>query len=227
MTLPVAVLFVGVSGRQQDLISPLLQSDDLTVMAVPSILPEDAAVLDTPDLLIVDASGDGSVAGELVRRARRRWAGPVILCLNVVKAAHAVDLFDGGADHIVMVSTPDAVLGALLAAAVRRIRVANAQLRVTFGDLVYDREARRVWCAGKEVVFTPRELRLFDILFLRAGNSCSADTLQSYVWHDEQPSRSNSLAVYIGYLRRKLSGSRVSVVETLRGSGYRLARRGD
>jgi DNA-binding response OmpR family regulator len=45
------------------------------------------------------------------------------------------------------------------------------------------------------------------------------------VWNDGQAATSNSLAVYIGYLRRKLKGSRVSMLETLRGNGYRLVRR--
>ena len=97
--------------------------------------------------------------------------------------------------------------------------------RIAFGDLVYDRESRRVWCAGREVQLTPRELRLFDILFLRAGAPVSAETLYDYVWREDGTHTSNSLAVYVGYLRRKLTGSRVAVVETLRGQGYRLSQR--
>ena len=93
--------------------------------------------------------------------------------------------------------------------------------------MVYDREARRVWCAGAEVVLTPRELRLFDILFLRAGAPVTIDTLQDYVWHDEGPPASNALAVYVSYLRRKLRGSRMAVVETMRGIGYRLTSKGE
>jgi len=226
-TLQVAVLFIGIGGQEQHLLRPLFPSDDLTLMTVPSIVPDDATAIDAPDLIVMEAGKDQSATEELVRRARRRWPSATLFCVHVGKATDAVELLDAGADDIVMRNTPDAVLAALVSAALRRIRIANAQLRVTFGDLVYDREGRRVWCAGKEVVFTPRELRLFDILFMRAGNSCSADALQAYVWHDGQPARSNSLAVYIGYLRRKLANSRVSVVETLRGSGYRLARRSD
>ena len=84
-----------------------------------------------------------------------------------------------------------------------------------------------MWCAGREVLFTPRELRLFDILFQRAGRPVSSDTLEDFVWSDSSPTTSNALAVYIGYLRRKLKGSRASMLETLRGSGYRLARRAE
>ena len=52
-------------------------------------------------------------------------------------------------------------------------------------------------------------------------------TLEDFVWSNSAPTTSNALAVYIGYLRRKLKGSRASMLETLRGSGYRLARRAE
>jgi two-component system OmpR family response regulator len=82
-----------------------------------------------------------------------------------------------------------------------------------------------VWCAGKEVMLTPRELRLFDILFLRAGAPVSVDTLQDYVWKEDFPRESNALAVYVSYLRRKLSTSQQAALESIRGVGYRLTRR--
>jgi DNA-binding response OmpR family regulator len=84
-----------------------------------------------------------------------------------------------------------------------------------------------VWCAGREVQLTPCELRLFDILFQRAGALVSVNTLYDYVWHDEPAitGASNALAVYVRYLRRKLMGSQATVVETLRGKGYRVSRR--
>ena len=149
----------------------------------------------------------------------------MLLCVNVSDSPDAIALLNAGADDISMSDTPPEVMLALVSAALRRARLSNAQLRVKFGDLVYDREARRVWCAGREVAFTPRELRLFDILFLRAGKPCSADTLQDYVWTDGHTATSNSLAVNIGYLRRKLKGSQISMLETLRGNGYRLSQR--
>jgi DNA-binding response OmpR family regulator len=117
------------------------------------------------------------------------------------------------------------VESAQIAAAFRRARIASTQLRVAFGDVVYDREARRVWCAGEEVMLTPRELRLFDILFVRAGAPVSVNTLQDFVWKEDFPRESNALAVYVSYLRRKLSASRLATLESIRGVGYRLTRR--
>ena len=176
------------------------------------------------DLCIVDATS-GEVAGEdIVRRARRRWPTVGICCVG---CRDVVAALAAGADDAVPLDSPTDIIVAQAAAAFRRARIASAQLRVAFGDVIYDREARRVWCAGSEISLTPRELRLFDILFLRAGAPVSLDTLQDYVWNDDLPPESNALAVYVSYLRRKLRGSRLAVVESIRGVGYRLARKSE
>jgi two-component system response regulator MprA len=223
-TLPVAVFVVGVSDNERARLLPLFAADDTQITSMASV-EADAATGVMPDLLVIDAGRGAADVADTVRRARRRWPTPTMLCLNVSSAEDAILFLGTGADDVSMIDAPPDVVSALVAAALRRARLSNALLRVKFGDLVYDREARRVWCAGREVAFTPRELRLFDILFLRAGNPCSADTLQDYVWNDGHATTSNSLAVYIGYLRRKLKGSRISMLETLRGNGYRLVRR--
>jgi DNA-binding response OmpR family regulator len=175
------------------------------------------------DLCIVDAGREGDSAVTLVQRVRRRWPLVGICCLG---CADVVAVLEAGADDAVPADAGPEVESAQLAAAFRRARIATTELRVAFGDLVYDREARRVWCAGKEVMLTPRELRLFDILFVRAGAPVSVSTLQDYVWKDDFPRESNALAVYVSYLRRKLSGSQLATLESVRGVGYRLARRG-
>jgi DNA-binding response OmpR family regulator len=174
------------------------------------------------DLCIIDAGRDDAATVSLVQRARRRWPMVGICCL---RCSDLVAVLDAGADDAVSADADPGVEAAQLAAAFRRARIASTQLRVAFGDVVYDREARRVWCAGKEVMLTPRELRLFDILFLRAGAPVSVDTLQDYVWKEDFPRESNALAVYVSYLRRKLGTSRLATLESVRGVGYRLARR--
>lgn len=224
---PVSVFVVGLSPNERERLVDLLPSTDSHITLATSILADDGTHTESPDLVIVDARTGAARTSINVQRARRRWPTPPMLCLNVANPADAVSLLDAGADDVSMTDTPFDVVSALVSAALRRVRVSNAHLRIKFGDLIYDREARRVWCAGQEVLFTPRELRLFDILFLRAGNPVSADTLQDYVWNDGHASTSNALAVYIGYIRKKLRGSRISMLETLRGSGYRLVRRAD
>ncbi|MEP6731518.1 MAG: winged helix-turn-helix domain-containing protein [bacterium] len=226
-SLPIAAFLIGVEAREQTRLMPLFPPDESHVVVMSATDIDDVSPADVPDLLVVSASDGARTVVETVRHLRKRWPSPTLFCIHVSSPGDAIALLDAGADDVAMDDALFDVLSALIAAALRRARVLNEQLRIKFGDIVYDREARRVWCAGREVLFTPRELRLFDILFQRAGSPVSADTLQDFVWKDGPPTKSNSLAVYIGYLRRKLKGSRISMLETLRGSGYRLARRGD
>lgn len=225
--LPVTVFIIEVTEPEQRRLMPLFPPDESHVVALSASRLDDVLPTEVPDVLIVNAESGAASATDTVRYLRRRWPSPSLVCIHVESAADAVALLDAGADDITMEEAPSDVVSALISAALRRARITNEQLRIKFGDIVYDREARRVWCAGREVLFTPRELRLFDILFQRAGTPVSADTLQDFVWKDGPPTKSNSLAVYIGYLRRKLKGSQISMLETLRGSGYRLARRAD
>jgi len=225
--LPVTVFIIEVTEQEQRRLTPLFPSDDCHVVALSAAQLDEVLPTDVPDVLIINAERGAAAVVESVRHLRRRWPSPSLVCIHVGSARDAIALLDAGADDVTMDEMPFDVVTALLGAALRRARMTNEQLRIKFGDIVYDREARRVWCAGREVVFTPRELRLFDILFQRAGKPVSADTLQDFVWKDGPPTKSNSLAVYIGYLRRKLKGSQISMLETLRGSGYRLARRAE
>jgi two-component system, OmpR family, response regulator MprA len=223
-SVPIAVMLIGLERRDVERFTLLLEPDEtyITCVSAPDTgdLPPGA-----PDVVIFNATAGSRSASASVRQLRRRWPGPTLLCVNVPSSGDAIALLEAGADDVCLSETQWEMVTALVGAAMRRARSTNEHLRIKFGDIVYDREARRVWCAGREVVFTPREMRLFDILFQRAGRPVSADTLENFVWSDGGPTTSNSLAVYIGYLRRKLAGSRDSVLETLRGSGYRLARR--
>lgn len=227
--LPFTACVVSTDTHTRTRLAELLQHPDGKVYRLDSFALDHALDDRLPDLLVLDAAADDGVSSDVLadalRQARRRWPSAGLVCMNVDTNEEAVALLQNGADDALLSTAPWELVTAQVAAALRRAQVANAQLRIAFGDLVYDRESRRVWCAGREVGLTPRELRLFDILFLRAGAPVSVDTLQDYVWHDDTAPSSNSLAVYVGYLRRKLMGSRAAVLETLRGKGYRLSRK--
>jgi DNA-binding response OmpR family regulator len=174
------------------------------------------------DLIVIDCtSWSGDVFGA-VASFRRQWTSAAIVCVGVRDERAAAALLKSGADTALTPRVSRTYRDELLRAAARRMRLANAQLRVSFGDLVYDRESSRVWCAGHEVQLTRRELKVFDCLFMHAGASVSVTTLQDYVWHGEPASGSNPVAVYMRCLRRKLAASRLAAVLTVRGRGYRL-----
>jgi DNA-binding response OmpR family regulator len=87
------------------------------------------------------------------------------------------------------------------------------------GELAVDLDSRRVEVQGRPVELSKRELRLLEALIRRPGEVVSREQLLAAAWGYDYDPGSNVVAVYVGYLRRKLGAE---AVETVRGAGYRL-----
>ena len=79
----------------------------------------------------------------------------------------------------------------------------------------------RVWCAGREVAFTPHEFGVIDCLFWHAPKPVGVDTLADFVWGAHESTNRRSLVqVYVSYVRKKLAASAQVALRFSRGSGY-------
>lgn len=188
--------------------------------------PDDLAALDQrPDVVIVERALLGD-CGVTLRRIRQRRLTATVVVTGARDLADVVHLLDCGADDAIPADWP--VLRARVSAAVRRARAHNASLRIAVGDIVYDRERRLVVCAGSIVRLTRTEESLLDCLFNYMPRPVTVADLAAFVWGGEMTSaRRNLVHVYVGYLRRKLRGSRQMEIRTVRGVGYELVPRQD
>jgi Transcriptional regulatory protein, C terminal len=91
-------------------------------------------------------------------------------------------------------------------------------------DPKLDEEARELAVAGERIALTPLELGLFRLLREREGRTVGRQEMLREVWGTEFTGGSNVVDAVVRTLRHKL-GAAAAVVETVRGSGYRL--RGD
>jgi DNA-binding response OmpR family regulator len=181
----------------------------------------DSAGWQRPDMLVVDRMALQDVARE-IRHLRRRWPTIVIAVVNVRDEDDAEQMLDAGADDAIVGGSR--LLRPRLLAMARRARTMNAGARIAIGDVVFDREAHRVWCDGREVLMTPRECAVVDCLFWNSPHPVGVSTLADFVWGDSSVAdRRSVIDVYIGYVRRKLSASRSVVLRTVRGVGYTFA----
>jgi DNA-binding response OmpR family regulator len=179
-----------------------------------------AAFASRPDVIVLDRRESPAIEAQ-IRRLRRRWPTVDIVVVNAAGERELSALLDAGADDAVTIES--SVLPARLHASARRARTVNAGARIAVGDVIFDRESRRVWCAGREVGMTPREQSLLDCLFWYAPEPVGTQTLSDFVWGDEPvTSRRGLVEVYVGYVRRKLSTSRAVAIRTVRGVGYRF-----
>jgi two-component system OmpR family response regulator len=201
-------------------------ADEFTAVATVKAGQEIEALASPPDVVIIDADLPDAVSMTALLRIRRRWPGLAIIAVGVPTEGLASQMLGWGVDDAIEArcSWPHTV--ARLSAATRRARTVNASLRKRVGDVVYERDTRRVWCDGVVVNFAPRELAVLDCLWGRAGQVVRQESLYDFVWSGEaEGARSNRVEVYISYVRRKLKRSNEVAIETLRGAGYRLVKR--
>lgn len=184
----------------------------------------DSAGWERPDVLVVDRTALRDLPRE-IWHLRRRWPTVIIAVVNVRDEDDAEQMLDAGADDAIVGGSR--LLRPRLLAMARRARTMNAGARIAIGDVVFDRESRRVWCNGREVPMTPRECAVVDCLFWNSPRPVGVSTLAEFVWGDTSVAdRRSVIDVYIGYVRRKLSASRSVVLRTVRGVGYTFAPKG-
>lgn len=132
------------------------------------------------------------------------------------------DALDVGADDFLRKPFSMVVLLARIRALARRGGAAAGKV-LCVGDLRLDMASKRVERGGSHIELTPREYALLEYLMLRRGIALTKAQLLEHVWGARFMGSENVVEVYIGYLRKKLDGSsRTSLIETVRGVGYRM-----
>jgi len=171
------------------------------------------------DLMLPDRDGF-SVCREL----RERGVQTPICMLTARDALDdKLEGFDAGADDYL--TKPFAIdeLAARLRVLFRRHPQPAAPEVVTIGDLRMDTSTREVRISDRELLLTRREFDTLAFLALRAGRAVSREDLLDAVWQAERSVTSNSVDVYVGYLRKKLAAAGSAIrIEAVRGIGFKL-----
>ena len=159
----------------------------------------------------------------LLRELRRRGMTTPVLLLTARDAVDdRVAGLDAGADDYLVKPFSFSELLARIRALLRRPAL-QAGNRLVTGDLAMDLGARTVTRGEQAITLTPREFAVLEYFLRHPGQALSRAQIAERVWSWEFHGETNIVDVYIGYLRRKLDDGRTqSVIETLRGYGYRL-----
>jgi DNA-binding response OmpR family regulator len=143
---------------------------------------------------------------------------PVLVLTARDTAADKIGGLDAGADDYLTKPFDLGELQARMRALLRRSAGAAAPL-LTHGTIALDPAARRVTLAGEPVKLSAREYALLHDLLSHQNQVRSRGQLEEslYAWGEE--AESNTVEVYIHFLRKKLGAERI---ETVRGFGYRI-----
>jgi two-component system response regulator MprA len=183
-----------------------------------------------PDAVILDVLMPGADGLEVCRRLRASGMSvPVLMLTARAEVDSRVAGLDAGADDYLPKPFALAELLARLRALLRRIGSGDGEAEVEdgdglrFGDLELDPGTREVRRAGDLIDLTRTEFSLLELFLRNPRQVLTRSIIFERVWgYDFGPS-SNSLDVYIGYLRRKTeAGGKSRLIHTVRGVGYAL-----
>ncbi len=174
-----------------------------------------------PDAIVLDVVMPEIGGLDVCRELRATGDDLPILVLTARHSvADRVAGLDAGADDYLVKPFALEELLARLRALLRRSE-ATADEVLTLGDLTLSPGSRLVERAGAPVELTRTEFNLLELLLRNAGQVLTRELILDRVWGYDFQTTSNSLEVYVGYLRRKTEaagGDRL--IHTVRGVGY-------
>ena len=160
---------------------------------------------------------------ETCRRLRAAGDRTPVLMLTARDAIDdRVAGLDAGADDYLVKPFALRELVARLRALLRRTEE-PAEPSLRFADLTLDRLTREVFRSGRSIELSRTEFSLLEMLLEHPRRVLTRAQIFERVWGYDFGPTSNSLGVYIGYLRRKLEADgETRLIHTVRGVGYAL-----
>jgi two-component system response regulator MprA len=193
-----------------------LAADGSQALHALGVWPPDAVVLD-----VLMPRVDGL---ELCRRMRDRGDRTPVLMLTARDAvSDRVSGLDAGADDYLVKPFALEELLARVRALLRRASPESDRRPLRYAGLELDPVSHEVSRDGRAIELTRTEFLLLELFLRHPRQVLTRTVIFENVWGYDFGSRSNSLEVYMGYLRRKTeAGGEPRLLHTVRGVGYVL-----
>ena len=177
----------------------------------------------SPDAVLLDVLMPGLDGLEVCRRLRRTGSTlPILMLTARAEVENRVEGLDAGADDYVTKPFALEELLARLRALLRRTADGSGET-LRFDDLELDPKTREVRRGGEPIELTRTEFSLLELFLLNPRQVLTRSLIFERVWGYDFGATSNSLDVYVGYLRRKTeAGGKPRLIQTVRGVGYAL-----
>jgi two-component system, OmpR family, response regulator MprA len=177
------------------------------------------------DAVVLDISMPRVDGLAVCRRMReRRDRTPVLMLTARDAVGDRVSGLDAGADDYLVKPFALDELNARVRALLRRANGDDDEGdRLAYLDLTLDLVSWRAHRGDRLLELTRTEQRLLELLLRNPEQVLPRDMIYERVWGHDISQTSNSLDVYVGYLRRKTEeGGEPRLIHTVRGVGFRL-----
>jgi DNA-binding response OmpR family regulator len=181
------------------------------------------------DLILLDILLPGLDGLSVCRLLRDRdLRTPILILTARDEVADRVAGLDAGADDYLGKPFELQELFARIRALARRGTDGPRSPHLTLADLTLNPATREVARSGKAIDLTSKEFAVLECLLREPGRVLTREIIAEHVWSYAADNQSNVVDVYIRNLRRKIDDPYpLKLIQTVRGSGYRLSARGE
>ena len=179
---------------------------------------------DSLDLIILDLMLPGMDGVELCRRIREEgMVTPVIMLTAKDSIDDKVKGLDAGADDYLVKPFAFKELLARVRSLLRRGDSAKTTV-IKVGELELDPSSREVKREGENIDLSRKEYGLLEYMMRNSNQVLTRTMIAEHVWDYDFDSFTNTIDVYIRYLRRKVDdGYKKKYIRTIRGVGYKIS----
>ncbi len=177
------------------------------------------------DLLLLDMMLPLMHGREVCQKLRMNRINTPLIILSAMDSLDDViaGLRMGADDYMTKPFSFEELLARIETVMRRNTIVASDEQELSVGPLTFDRDSLRFLVRGENIRMTAKELAIMELLMSHPGTLFSRERILSNVWGLNMDPLTNVVDVYIGKLRKKIDDGRSeSLIETVRGMGYRL-----
>jgi DNA-binding response OmpR family regulator len=183
-----------------------------------------AALLDSPDLVVLDLNLPGLDGFSVLNRLREAQCPARVLILTARgQVEDRVKGLKAGADDYLSKPFSMDELIARVEAIGRRGATPTAADLLKVADLQMDVQHRHVTRAGHGIALSPREFDVLQVLMEEPGRIFSRTELCERIWHRDHEYDTRTVEIFITRLRKKVDAGPVApLIHTLRFAGYTI-----
>jgi two-component system phosphate regulon response regulator PhoB len=182
------------------------------------------AISEGPDLVILDLmlpGQDGYAVFKELRRDARSRTIPVIMLTARAQTEDRIQGLEAGADDYLTKPFSPKELILRVQAVLKRSETTPGAVDVQHGSFRFDKNEFKFYLSGEPIDLTTTEFKLLLYLTERAGQIHDRNDLLRVVWGYSDHAHSRTLDTHMKRLRQKL-GEHATMLETIRGVGYRV-----